>query len=312
MLFRSDTGELRRFVNIYVNEEDIRFLNGKEGKSLHVRAGSRGDSVINRLRVGLSGPAPTGAVGTIRARVRWLRGWPEIILRTHGNWGECFGRMTLPSNLGTPGARNSRALTNGPPAIFDVRHDPVLPAAGQEVLVTARCSDPDGLATVQLLYRLDPSPAQITVAMRDDGTGGDRVAGDGIYSGVIPGQAAGGLVPFQVVATDALGAARLFPLQDGSYSRPFEALVRFGEPVPAGSFGTYRMWVTQGNLSDWQGRPAMSNERIFGTFVYGNFRAVYNMSVKWSGSPFHQYTVASPETIDANYSIELPVDDPPY
>ncbi len=25
-----DTGELRRFVNIYVNEEDIRFLEGKE------------------------------------------------------------------------------------------------------------------------------------------------------------------------------------------------------------------------------------------------------------------------------------------
>lgn len=25
-----DKGELRRFVNVYVNEEDIRFLNGKE------------------------------------------------------------------------------------------------------------------------------------------------------------------------------------------------------------------------------------------------------------------------------------------
>ncbi|MGQ0694284.1 MAG: MoaD/ThiS family protein [Nitrospiraceae bacterium] len=25
-----ETGELRRFVNIYINEEDIRFLNGKE------------------------------------------------------------------------------------------------------------------------------------------------------------------------------------------------------------------------------------------------------------------------------------------
>jgi sulfur-carrier protein len=25
-----ETGELRRFVNIYVNEEDIRFLKGKE------------------------------------------------------------------------------------------------------------------------------------------------------------------------------------------------------------------------------------------------------------------------------------------
>jgi len=29
-----ETGELRRFVNIYVNEEDIRFLKGKE-TSLH-------------------------------------------------------------------------------------------------------------------------------------------------------------------------------------------------------------------------------------------------------------------------------------
>tara|TARA_B100000315_G_scaffold237738_1_gene254814 strand:+ start:2756 stop:2995 length:240 start_codon:yes stop_codon:yes gene_type:complete len=27
-----DQGELRRFVNIYVNEEDIRFLDGKETK----------------------------------------------------------------------------------------------------------------------------------------------------------------------------------------------------------------------------------------------------------------------------------------
>ena len=31
MLFRSEeSGELRRFINIYVNEEDVRFLQGKK------------------------------------------------------------------------------------------------------------------------------------------------------------------------------------------------------------------------------------------------------------------------------------------
>ncbi|HXJ60628.1 MAG TPA: lamin tail domain-containing protein [Verrucomicrobiae bacterium] len=282
----------------------------QSGHSLHVRASARGDTGLNRLRVPLAAVAPTNAPGTIRARVRWLCGWPEIILRTHGNWGECFGRMVLPGNLGTPGARNSRALSNAPPAVYEVHHEPVLPAGDQSVVVTCRVSDPDGIASLSLLYRIDPSPSQNTVPMRDDGTAGDAIAGDGIFSATIAGQPAGALAAFQIVAADTLGASRVFPLQDASYRQPFECLVRFGDPIPAGSFGTYRLWMTQGNLSDWQQRPSMSNERIFGTFVYGTFRAVYNMSVKWAGSPFHQFSVGpSPDTTEANYSIEMPLDD---
>lgn len=280
------------------------------GKSLHIRASARGDTAINRLRVPLRGAAPTNAPGTIRARVRWLRGWPEIIVRTHGNWGECFGRMTVPPNLGTPGARNSRALDNAPPALYDVRHAPVLPAAGQSVVVTTRCADPDGLASVSLRYRIDPSWEVAVSPMRDDGTGGDALAGDGIYSAVIPAQPTNTLVAFQVEAIDGRGATRLFPWQDATYGQPFECLVRFGDPEPGGAFGTYRIWMTRGNLEAWQHRPSMSNERIFGTFVYGNVRAIHNMSVKWAGSPYHQYSViASPENTEANYSMELPLDD---
>src|SRR5262249_18601104 len=88
---------------------------GPSGKALPGRGRSRGDTSINRLRVPLTAPAPVNSPGTIRAQARWLRGWPEIIIRTHGNWGECFGRMTVPLNLGTPGARNSSAVSNAPP-----------------------------------------------------------------------------------------------------------------------------------------------------------------------------------------------------
>ncbi len=77
--------------------------------------------------------------------MRWLKGWPEFMLRTRGNYLEAVGRMALPTNLGTPGARNSRAVANAGPAIFDVAHTPVLPAANQAVVVTARITDPDGV-----------------------------------------------------------------------------------------------------------------------------------------------------------------------
>jgi hypothetical protein len=78
--------------------------------------------------------------------------------------------------------------------------------------------------------------------------------------------------------------------------------------VIASSFGTYRQWMTQDNSSDWQNRPALSNERVFETFVYGNFRVIYNTSTKWSGSPYHQFA-GPPASTAAHYSIELPRDD---
>ncbi len=278
------------------------------GRALQVRSDARGDAVMNRLRTPLAAALPIGGIGTIRAKVRWLRGWPEIVLRTHGNYLENFARMTLPTNLGTPGAPNSRALANNAPAISEVSHYPILPDPNQPVAVTARVQDPDGVATLTLLYRVDPSPAQTSVPLRDDGTGLDAIAGDGIFTGTIPGQPTNTLVAFQVTATDALGASRLFPLQNPTYARPFECLVRFGEPNVAASFGTYRQWMTQDNVNDWQNRPSLSNERVFETFVYGNFRVIYNTSAKWSGSPYHQFT-GSPVTTAAHYSIEIPPDD---
>ena len=45
-------------------------------------------------------------------------------------------------------------------------------------------------------------------AMVDNGTGGDAVAGDGLYSATIPGQSSGALVAFHVQATDGFSPRR--------------------------------------------------------------------------------------------------------
>jgi hypothetical protein len=277
------------------------------GRCLHVRASSRGDSIYNRCLVSIPTISTPGPAYTLRAKVRWLRGWPEILFRLHGNWVEATGRLALPPNLGTPGERNSRAVGNAAPAIYAVNHAPVVPAANQSVVVTAGVQDPDGVASVVLRYRLDPSTSYSSVTMNDSGTGGDAVAGDGVYSGTIPGQATGALVAYYVQATDGAGVPMTVSYPRGASPTTPECVVRFGDPTPASGFGTYRQWMTANYFGIWQGRPALSNERLPVTFVYGNFRAIQFAAVKWAGSPYHQFS-GDPNTT-GHYSFDIPPDD---
>ncbi|MGE4179232.1 MAG: lamin tail domain-containing protein [Limisphaerales bacterium] len=273
--------------------------------SLHLRASSRGDPSPNRVRTAISPALITGQTVTLRARARWVSGWPELLLRLKGNYFEAAGRLNVPSNLGTPGARNSRAVANAGPAIHSVQHHPVVPRASEAVVVTARLHDPDGIVEPTLEYRIDPSPQFNSVAFSDDGTSGDAVAGDGVWSAIIPGQNAGTLVAFHIRADD--GAQPRVSAAFPSDAPVRECLVRFGDPDTAGSFGVYRQWFTAAAVSSWINRPVLSNERVEGTFVYGNFRAVYNFGSRYAGSPYHQ-SFPSP-LANCHYSIEMPLDD---
>ncbi len=273
---------------------------------LHVRAESRGDPGANRIRVNVATGLREGQTATLRAWVRWLQGSPEILVRLRGNYLEAAGQMRLPSALGSPGRRNSRVVPNAPPAIYDVAHGPVLPADGQPVVVTARVHDTDGLSTLVLRYRVDPSTNLVEVAMADDGTGGDAVAGDGLFSGTIPGEV-GKLVAFHLVATDraAAAASATFP----STAPERECLVRFGETQFGGTFGTYRIWMTQATRSLWTSREKLSNAPLDVTFVYGDQRAIYNAGSYYAGSPFVSGGYTGPTGALCGYVVHLPADD---
>src|SRR5207253_5454356 len=92
---------------------------------------------------------------------------------------------------------------NTGPGILDVQHAPVLPQAGQVIVVKAKVQDVDGIGPVSLKYRIDPSATYVSVNMTDDGTGADDVANDGIFAATIPGQTAGATIAFYVQAADA-------------------------------------------------------------------------------------------------------------
>jgi hypothetical protein len=278
------------------------------GHSLHIRCSNRlwtGDNSCQASLVANSlGP---GQTATLRFKARWLRGWPEPLLRVNGNWLEATGSMPLPSNLGTPGLPNSMQVANAGPAVYAVTHAPTLPAANAPVVVSARVHDPDGVQSLVLNYRIDPSASLIAVPMRDDGTGGDSIAGDGVFSATIPGQASGVIAAFYVSAADTLGATSRFPalLNDNAPVR--ECLVRFGDANPPESFGAYHLWCSRTNVTRWSALGDLSNEPIDCTFV-NDSRVIYNGVAHYGGSPYHQ-SFTSPTGNLCHYKVTFPDDD---
>ena len=65
---------------------------------LRVEAVARGDTGANQIRAPLRSGLVAGQTATLRARVRWLRGHPEVLLRLRGNHLEAFS--ILPTSSG--------------------------------------------------------------------------------------------------------------------------------------------------------------------------------------------------------------------
>jgi hypothetical protein len=98
----------------------------------------------------------------------------------------------------TPGKRNTTYSTNIPPHMRQVNHNPKQPTSNEDVKVTVKVTDPDGIQFVILYYQLvypgsyierdDPEYETnwTPLVMNDNGTGGDEIAGDNIYTVVIP------------------------------------------------------------------------------------------------------------------------------
>ncbi len=270
------------------------------GKCLHLRASARGDTGANRVRTPLTSSLSSGSVATLRAKVRWLKGNHEILLRLRGNYLEAFTNIVAARNLGTPGAVNSRYLSNVGPAIHDVSHSPITPSAGQAVTVRAQVGDPDGVAALTLQYRVDPATNFTAISM--------TYRGAGLYTATIPGQTSGSIVAFHIQAADASSPVGSTRFPDDAPTR--ECLIRFGDPVlSTGRVGTYRLWVTQATINRWTARERNSNDPLDGTFAYGTHRVVYNIGTLYSGSPWHTPGYNGPLGNICDYVVRFPADD---
>lgn len=164
---------------------------------------------------------------------------------TDNNLGSSWASPLNPA-VPSPGAKNQVFATNAAPNIRQVNHTPQKPASTNQVIVTAKITDPQGVASVVLNYQVVtpgnfiPAYIPFTVAqlnatplatppanpafeaatnwtaifMHDDGMNGDQLAGDDVYTAVLPVQPNRTLVRYRITSTDALGASRRAPFAD--------------------------------------------------------------------------------------------------
>lgn len=110
---------------------------------------------------------------------------------------------------GTPGAKNSVYTENVQPTCKDGFRSIPLPTSADNVVVSVLAFDQEGLSKVELFVNLGSGFKAQT--MYDNGTNGDAVAGDSLYSTIIPAQASGKVVKYYAVATDNIGQQDSWP-----------------------------------------------------------------------------------------------------
>lgn len=157
---------------------------------------------------------------------------PEITAERAVSAGETWRYFTLP----TPGEANRGGGTTVGPLLREVRHFPTEPHPGEALVVTAHVQPTfSPVASVKLAYRV-MFAAETELVMRDDGVGGDEVAGDNRFTAVIPGTAAsaGQMVRYIVRANDGVGRTSRSPL----YFDPFDSQQYHGTVVADAGIGS--------------------------------------------------------------------------
>jgi autotransporter-associated beta strand protein len=157
---------------------------------------------------------------------------------------------TAGSSSPTPGTANRAAQVSNKiaPQARQVVHTPTSPVPNQPVTVTAHITDPDGMGAVTLAYQVVSPGAYIrktdaayasswtALAMVDDGSNGDTVAGDSVYTAVLPArlQTNRSLVRYKIAFADLLGNAQSVPYADDEQPN-FAYFVYAGVPAWTGA-----------------------------------------------------------------------------
>lgn len=200
-----------------------------DAEGLHILADGHGDQRPNHVEIDCTNIS-AGNTYTISFDARWVSGTQRLVSTL---WDRTVGGgvlLAVPNNLGTAGAVNSQRTRDfaapshaNPPAQVDsLTHSPAVPKPNESIKVTARVFSATANPTVELRYGVDSISQNITYTnqvMVDNGTNGDVVSGDGVYTGTIPAQNVNNRrMRFYVKATAANGNPTYQP-QTGS-TRP--------------------------------------------------------------------------------------------
>ncbi len=209
----------------------------------------------------------------ISMKARWVSGSPQLNTRLFFNRMPRTTVLSMPTHWGTPGALNSRAVTNLGPTYSHFLHSPAVPAPDSLVTVAATPWDRDGVSGCTLWWSTNVTLWNSVPMVADE---------SGRYTGSIPGQRAGGVVQFYVEAIDGAGVKSVYP-PAGRGSRALYQ-VADGQANLATAHNLRIIMTAQDSALLITRTNQMSNGRIGTTTIYDETDVVYDCGVRLKGS----------------------------
>lgn len=189
----------------------------------------------------------------------------------------------------TPGRANMGGVDNIGPQFSEEGHLPRLPTETQDLVVTVRVVDDDGVSSITMTYEI-MFDGEVTVAMYDDGSHGDGAAGDGVYGATIPSStyAAGEMVRYRFNAVDGAGYASRWPL----HYDPLNSPDFFGTMAQVAVTSSMRVfhWFIDTHAYDPDVRTESRSSLFYNGVLYDNIMTrVRGKSTSSAPKPNHKF-----------------------
>ena len=219
-------------------------------------------------------PLVDGHEYEVSFRARWLAGSPQLHTSAYFQRLARTTLLPMPARHGTPGAPNSRRVTNAGPTLSDLAHSPVIPQANEPVTISVRATDPDGVASATLNYRVNPETAFTSMPM--------TLAPDGAWKASISGQTAGKIVHFFISAQDGLGVATFAPAKGPDSRALYQVADAQGSALPAHELRLIQLDAERDFM--FQATNVMSQERLGATVIYNRSEVFYDAGLRLQGT----------------------------
>ena len=215
----------------------------------------------------------TGNYYEISYRAKWLAGNNQLNTRLYFNRVPKTMYLNVPDKSGTPGAQNSRFVSNAPPVFSDFIHSPAVPEANQAVTVTANINAHRGIKTTRLFWSLNEGSWSSKI----------MISTNNIFSETIPGFSEG-IVQFYIEAVDNLNSTSQYPVAGSDAPALYKI-----EDGHATTLPTHNIRIVM-NTSVVE-RMYLKTEKVSNvlrpcTIIYDEKDVFYNAGVRLKGSGY--------------------------
>ena len=234
-----------------------------------------------------------GQTYEVSYRARWLVGSPQVNTCAYMQRLAKTTILNLPCRHGTPGVVNSRRVANAGPTFTDLKHSPVIPQSSEAVTISVRASDPDGVSSATLKYRVNPAATFTSAPM--------TLQSNGAWTANIPAQVAGAIVQFYVTAQDSFGASAYAPPKGPDSRALYQVADAQGAALPTHELRLIQLDADRDFVLN--ATNVMSQALIGGTVIYDRIEVFYDAGVRLHGSAagrardgddYISYTIAFP------------------